>query len=88
MDIQVKNHTFYFGKVTDRDEVVGYPIGWQKGWDFRVTIDTDNEQIEIEDTCNRMVPVSFDNLWELVKTLHSVQDEIVASVIGAPRAVS
>lgn len=87
MDTQVQNHMFYFGKDTYGDED-SPPTGWVKGWYFRVLIDTEGEMIKLEDTCGRHIPISFENIWELIKTLHSVQDELVASLIGMPRAVS
>lgn len=80
----LKNKWFYFGKIPAKwDEEETLP-GWEPGWYFRIFLNEDIEEFHIEDTCGRMVPLSFDNLFKLQQVLVKVQNELLTTLIGAP----
>lgn len=82
--MNLKNHTYYFGKVPE--EVVKEGTS---NWDvpnyyfrFRVTKGSEG-QINFEDSCGRVVPFEFENLCEMRDTLDKMILEIAAQAVGA-----
>jgi hypothetical protein len=83
--MNVTNKFFYFGKINP-DWADTTPDGWEDGWYFRFVIDTANEEVHLEDTCGRYVPLCWSNMYETLAVLAKVQNELLVSVIGAPHA--
>lgn len=82
------NKYFYFGKVEDEfveNFGMDYPDGWEEGYFFRIRIDEDNLEIKVEDSCGRMVPLSFNDIHSFISTLKNVEKEIVEVVTGIPK---
>ena len=83
--MDVNNKYFYFGKMSPEVmEMMDVPDGWEDGWCFRIRIDTEEEEIKIEDCCNRMVPMAFNDLYQFIGILQKVQNELITSLVGAP----
>ncbi len=77
------NHTFYFGKVPPEYQDMhneSVPEGWEKDWYYRLRIA--DEEIEIEDSCGRMVPIPWNQLFTLEKAFIAVVDELAARTFG------
>jgi len=83
--MKVNNKWFYFGKIPlEHMEEHDGQEGWEEGYYFRIAIDTENEEFKVEDTCGRVVPLCFENLFEFQQVLAKVQGELLSTLIGAP----
>lgn len=58
------------------------PAGWEQGYQFRIRISYGDEEIKFEDTCNRMVPICFEDIRALRKALKKVEKHIISQAIG------
>lgn len=79
------NHTFYFGKVPPEHLEIhneSSPKGWEPGWYYRLRIVDDDQEIKIEDSCGRMVPIPWNQLFTLEKAFIAVVDELAARTFG------
>lgn len=53
-----------------------YPEGWMEDFEYCVEIDYDFEMIRIKDTCNRSIPLDFENIDKLIRVLTAVAKKI------------
>ena len=84
--MEIKNKLFYFGKIpNDIIKELAFPEGWTEPYYFRIRVDGKDEEIKVEDTCGRMVPFNWYDIWQFQQTLTQVQNELLTSLIGAPR---
>jgi hypothetical protein len=83
LNITVKNKYHYFGK-TPADYEEEAKEGWEPGWYFRIVIETNAEDIRVEDCLGRYVPINFTAINELTQVVQKVQQEIICAVVGAP----
>lgn len=83
--MNLKNHTYYFGRIpADRNYAEESLLGWEPGFYFRFTIPRlGDDQINFEDTCDRMVPFNFENLCEMRDTLNKIINDIAVASVGA-----
>lgn len=90
--MQLKNKTYLFGRVspeyleidTDAEGLFQYE---EKFYYFKITVDED-EVVRIYDTCDRMVPIGFENLCEIRDTLNKIIGDVATAAVGADYAVS
>ena len=75
-----KNHTYCFGKIPEEYRENEYDDEYY----FRFEIDENAMEVRFKDTCDRMVPVNFENLYDMHTVLTKMIIEIQQQVIGAP----
>ena len=80
----VKNKYYYFGAIPDLPWYEETPEGWEPGWYYRIRISPEDEEIKIEDTNNRMVPLPFEAMYSLRQVLNKIQDHLINSILGVP----
>jgi len=79
------NHTFYFGKVPPEYQDMhneDLPEDWEPNWYYRLRIVDEDQEIKIEDSCGRMVPIAWNQLFTLEKAFIAVVDELAARTFG------
>lgn len=84
--MNLKNHTYYFGKVPERykEDMSSLTPKWNADYYYRFRIDAREEEVKFEDSCGRMVPLSFEHLYEFHKTFDRLLYEMQANLIGEP----
>lgn len=84
--MNIKNHTYYFGKVPAEYRDIHKPIpeNWEHNYYFRFKIPHEyDDQINFEDSCGRCVPFSFKDLCAMRDTLEHLIYDISQATIGA-----
>jgi len=66
------NKTIYFGKVDSTDNVKDTFSSGANNYYY--ALESDNDQILIQDTCGRTLPVDIEHLEELIKALDYVNN--------------
>lgn len=84
--MKLANHTYYFAKVPEKYQKE-YPhddVTWNPEYYLRIRVDANDEEIKFEDTCDRMVPVCFEYLWEMRETLSRIINDLQKDLVGQP----
>jgi len=83
--MKVTNEYFYFGKIPEEFlSEVDFSEDWGKEYYYRIFVDADKEQFEVESVGGVSVAIPFKYNFDMVNAMQKVQHEIIASVVGAP----
>jgi len=50
------------------------PEGWEENYQFRIKLHTSEQEIKIEDTCNRMIPMCYEDIKAFRKALKKAEE--------------
>lgn len=65
---------YYFGYYQGHFD--SFPDDWLEDFEYRVEVDDNYETVRIRDTCGRYVPINYEDLNKLIRTLKVVERKI------------
>lgn len=67
---------YYFSKIPKEYRGEGITPNFRPDYYFRFRLVESEKEVKFEDTCNRVVPISYSNLKEMKKTLKKLIKDI------------